>query len=518
MAATTAPAPASLRSAASQSLAALAVFLINMTTGLSVGWSSPGWSKLTEPDAAGPGFVLDLDEASWVVAIYDVGIPVGSVLAGVLLGSCGRRGTLMLAPLLVLASSALTAAARSSAALLAARVLVGVSFGLDLSCSSLYLGEIASRDMRGKLCTFTTSCVFVGVLVEYCVGPYVSFFAQALLPVPFALLSLLLLVFWAPESPYFLATRGRAEDMRRALARMRGLPAGRDPRAPQDPRVAAARAAVDREAEDILRAMEAERWRGRALWRTLLSSAGSRRGCLIVLFLCGTGPMVGTGSVVSYAQYLFRTTGTSLSAEMSAIVMCSVQVVAGLASSQVIDRAGRRPLLLVTALCNTCAMAAAGAFFFLRDALGDADAAARVTWLPLVSLMAFMVSTNLGTTTVPWVMIGELLPQQAKTFVPSLSVLGFSVVAFGTNKLFPVLGERVGLFLPFWIFGIWSVIVFVFTLFVVPETRGKSLLEVQALLEGGGGEPAKPLDTAPAVLDSEEWDDADGAGQARERW
>ncbi|XP_052132042.1 facilitated trehalose transporter Tret1-2 homolog [Frankliniella occidentalis] len=480
----------SVRSAASQSLAALAVFLINITSGMGVGWSSPGWSKLTEPDAgghAGPGFLLDLDEASWVVAIYDVGIPVGSVLAGVLLSSAGRRRTLMLAPLLVLCSSALTAAARSSAALNAARVLLGVSFGLDLSCSSLYIGEMASSDMRGKLCTFTTSLVFVGVLLEFAVGPYVSYFAQALLPVPFALLSLLLFLLWVPESPYFLATRGRAEDMRRALARLRGVRAGDR------------QAAVDREAEDILRAMEEDRRRTRALWRHLLSSAGSRRGCLIVLFLCGTGPMIGTGSLLSYAQYLFRTTGSALSAEMSAIIMCSVQVVAGVASSQVIDRAGRRPLLLVSALCNATAMAAAGAFFFLRDVLGEGDAAARLTWLPLASLMVFMVSTNLGTTTVPWVMIGELLPHQTKAFVPSLSVLGFSVVAFGTNKLLPVLGERVGLFLPFWLFGAWSIVVFFFTLFLVPETRGKTLLEVQAVLQG---DKALPKDAA--ALDPED--------------
>lgn len=328
----------SWRSAASQSLAALAVFLINITTGMGVGWSSPAWSKLTDPTARdGPGFLLDTDAASWVVAIYDVGIPVGSLLAGALLGSVGRRRTLMLAPVLVLASCSLTFAARSAAALNAARVLLGVSFGLDLSCSSLYIGELASRDMRGKLCTFTTSLVFVGVLLQYVIGPWVSFSAQALLPAPAAVLSLAVFLAWAPESPYFLATRGREGEMRRSLARLRG---GCDAR-------------VDKEADEILRAMGAgagggltaglasARPRGLLLaglapLRALFAlGAGGRRGCLIVLFLCGTGPMIGTGSLMSYAQYLFKTTGSALSAELSAIVMCSVQVVAGVASSQV---------------------------------------------------------------------------------------------------------------------------------------------------------------------------------------
>lgn len=474
----------SSRSALSQTLAASAVFLINITTGMGLGWSSPAWSKLTKPDPddpSGPGFALDTDAASWVVAIYDVGLPIGSVLAGALLGLLGRRRTLMLAPLMVLSSCALTFAARSSAALNAARVLLGVSFGLDLSCSSLYIGEIASSDMRGKLCTFTTSLVFVGVLLEYVIGPWVSFAQQALLPVAPALLSLAVFAFWAPESPYYLASRGRGEEMRRALARLRGLSSKDAANG-----LAQQRAGVDVEAADILRGMEEDRRRQRNLWRTLVTNPGNRRGCIIVLFLCGTGPMIGTGSLLSYAQYLFGTTGSALSAEMSAIVMCTVQCAAGVASSQVIDRAGRRPLLLCSAVCNAVAMAAAGAFFFLKDALHQDAAAASITWLPLASLMVFMVSTNLGTTTVPWVMIGELLPQQSKTLVPSLSVLAFSVVAFATNKLLPVLGERVGLFVAFWAFGIWSLVVFAFTWFLVPETRGKTLLQVQALLVGGG--------------------------------
>ncbi|KAJ1528838.1 hypothetical protein ONE63_007212 [Megalurothrips usitatus] len=480
----------SLRSAASQSLSALAVFLINVTTGMGLGWSSPAWAKLTEVGAGGradAGFLLDVNEASWVVAVYDVGIPVGSVLAGLLLGSLGRRRTLMLSPLLVLAASALTFEARSSAALIAARVLMGTSFGLDLSCSSLYIGEIAHSDTRGKLCTFTTSLVFVGVLAEFVIGPYVAYPTQALLPVAPALLSLAVFLLWAPESPYFLASRGRVDEMRRALARLRGVSAGQHS------------AAVDKEAEDILRATESGKRRSRAPWRNLVSltDRGARRGCLIVLFLCGTGPMVGTGSVVAYGEYLFKTTGSGLSADMSAIVMCSVQVLAGVASSQVIDRAGRRPLLLGTALVNACAMAGAGVFFFIKDALGKPDAAAHISWLPLASLMLFMVSTNLGTTTVPWVMIGELLPQQSKALVPSLSVLAFSVVAFATNKLLPVLGQHVGLYLPFWAFGAWSVLVFFFTLILVPETRGKTLLEVQAMLQG------KPADGSLSHQDAE---------------
>ncbi|XP_052123633.1 facilitated trehalose transporter Tret1-like [Frankliniella occidentalis] len=487
-------AASSARSVASQSLAAFAVLLINITSGMGLGWPSPAWIKLTEPAASdnhtgGPGFILDVDEASWVVALYDTGIPLGSVLAGLLLSSAGRRRTLMLAPLLVMSSCALAATASSSTPLKVARVLHGMSFGMEMSLSSLYIGEMTSSDMRGKLCTFTSSLVFVGVLIEYIIGPYVSYLAQALLPVPFALLSLVLCLVWVPESPYFLAARGRHEEMHRALARLRGLRAG--DRHPD----------VDGEAEEILRFTEQDRRRKRIQWRHLLSSAGSRRGCLIVLFLCGTAPLTGTGCLLAYAEYMFRTTGSALPSEIAAIIMSSVQVAAGVASSQVIDRAGRRPLLLVSSLCNAGAMVVAGIFFFLRDALGNNEAASHITWLPLAALMVFMVSNNLGTTTVPWVMIGELLPLQVKAFIPSLSVLGFSIVAFSANKLLPVLVERVGLFLPFWTFGAWSIVIFVFTFFMVPETRGKTLLEVQALLEG---DKAKLRHQEATALDPED--------------
>ncbi|KAE8746704.1 hypothetical protein FOCC_FOCC006567 [Frankliniella occidentalis] len=409
-------AASSARSVASQSLAAFAVLLINITSGMGLGWPSPAWIKLTEPAASdnhtgGPGFILDVDEASWVVALYDTGIPLGSVLAGLLLSSAGRRRTLMLAPLLVMSSCALAATASSSTPLKVARVLHGMSFGMEMSLSSLYIGEMTSSDMRGKLCTFTSSLVFVGVLIEYIIGPYVSYLAQALLPVPFALLSLVLCLVWVPESPYFLAARGRHEEMHRALARLRGLRAG--DRHPD----------VDGEAEEILRFTEQDRRRKRIQWRHLLSSAGSRRGCLIVLFLCGTAPLTGTGCLLAYAEYMFRTTGSALPSEIAAIIMSSVQVAAGVASSQV------------------------------------------------------------------------------KAFIPSLSVLGFSIVAFSANKLLPVLVERVGLFLPFWTFGAWSIVIFVFTFFMVPETRGKTLLEVQALLEG---DKAKLRHQEATALDPED--------------
>lgn len=149
-----------------------------------------------------------------------------------------------------------------------------------------------------------------------------------------------------------------------------------------------------------------------------------------------------------------------------------------------IDRAGRRPLLLCSSVCNALAMAAAGAFFFLRDALHQDDAAASTTWLPLASFVAFMISSNLGTTTVPWVMMGELLPQHHKTPVSTLTVLIVSVGRFATIKLLPAVGESLGLFVVFWAFGLWALVVFAFTMIMVPETRGKTLLQVQALLQG----------------------------------
>lgn len=149
------------------------------------------------------------------------------------------------------------------------------------------------------------------------------------------------------------------------------------------------------------------------------------------------------------------------------------------AASTMVDRAGRRILLLLSASIMGLCLAILGLYFALKNRGDDVP---NIGWLPLICVAVFIVMFSLGFGPLPWMMMGELFASNVKGAASSIAVCAnwtlVFIVTFSFGKLIDWMGEH----WTFWLFAIICCIATVFIYFVVPETKGKTLTEIQRIL------------------------------------
>lgn len=172
--------------------------------------------------------------------------------------------------------------------------------------------------------------------------------------------------------------------------------------------------------------------------------------------------------------------GAPLSPATCSVLLVAINIAAVLVSMPVVERAGRRTILAGSAFGNAAALAVLAGFLAARDLLG-ADVSG-VAWLPLASLAAYMASTGMGIVTLPHVLASELLPQRAKASVAPLAGALIALSAFVLHKSFFAVGGALGYAVPFAFFAAYNLGYALFVVTRVPETKGKTLAQVQDML------------------------------------
>lgn len=158
-----------------------------------------------------------------------------------------------------------------------------------------------------------------------------------------------------------------------------------------------------------------------------------------------------------------------------------MQVVATFVSTLVVDKLGRRVLLLASSSVMAICTILLGVYFYLQDSNKDVSS---IGWLPIVALVVFIVMFSLGMGPVPWMMIGELFATDIKGFAGSLSGTCNWLLAFVVTFTFASMRTGMGNGPTFWLFSGLTILGFVFVYFLVPETKGKSLSDIQVILSG----------------------------------
>jgi len=191
---------------------------------------------------------------------------------------------------------------------------------------------------------------------------------------------------------------------------------------------------------------------------------------------------------------LFQSAGSSIDPETQTIIVGVIQVVITFISTLVVDRLGRRILLMLSDGIMAICTLLLGIFFYLKTET-DEDTS-NLGWLPLTSVCVFIVMFSLGYGPIPWMMVGELFAPQIKGFASSLSCILNWILAFLVTKFYSDLANAFGTHTTFWIFAVISAIGTVFVFFLVPETKGKTLDEIQRELGGSASS------TSAATVDS----------------
>ncbi|XP_034108147.1 facilitated trehalose transporter Tret1-2 homolog isoform X1 [Drosophila nasuta] len=444
-----------------QYVAALAAAGGAFAAGTLLGWTSPSEKEITDGDAY--SFDVNDEQFSWVGAFMTLGAAVVCIPIGFLINFIGRKWTMLLLVLPFVLGWALLIWAQNVVMMYIARFILGIAGGAFCVTAPMYTGEISQKDIRGTLGSFFQLMITIGILFVYGVGSGLNVFWMSivcgLLPIIFGII-----FFFMPESPTYLVSKNRSEAAIKSIQWLRGKEYDYAPEMEELHQ-------IDRE----IREQEVNIWA--ALTRPVTIKAMS-----ISLGLMFFQQVSGINAVIFYSAGIFTAAKTGINESMSTILIGVMQVVATFVSTLVVDKLGRRILLLASGIVMALSTTAIGVYFFLKDQ--DEAQVENLGWLPVTSLCVFIIMFSIGFGPVPWLMMGELFATDIKGFAGSIAGTTNWVLAFIITKTFKNLTDGLGTGGTFWLFAGLTVVGIVFVFFIVPETKGKSLNEIQQELAG----------------------------------
>ena len=402
---------------------------------------------------------------SWVT----LGALFGALVAGDLADRLGRRITILLAAGLFVAGALLESLAPGTAVLVVGRLVVGFGVGVASVAAPLYAAEQAPTHLRGRFVSTYQLAITIGIFVAYFVDQQLTNGDRwrVMLGVS-AVPGVLLLVAMAPmpESPRWLIGAGRRRDATAALTKVR----------PD----------IDVEAtldtmEEAARQENAEK----ATWGEVFARA-VRKPLAIAVGLAVAQQITGINAIIYYADTIFAKAGFATPADQAAATTWAVggvNVLATFIAVAYVDRFGRRPLLLAGLVGMGAALTTVGiAFHFMDDVdtsgagAGGPSTAGIVT---LVALVVFIASFAFSLGPVVWTVINEVFPGRVRGRAVAFATAVNWGAAFLVSQFFLTLLDWLGSSVTFWLFAAFAAIAFVWIWRKVPETKGRSLEEIE---------------------------------------
>ncbi|XP_069687135.1 facilitated trehalose transporter Tret1-like [Periplaneta americana] len=442
-----------------QLLLAMAASLGYMTTGLVRGFSSPGVPSMQQ---ISPHLVPNDNAVSWISSIPPVGAFVGSLCAGPLMQLGGCRRTLMLSSPLWVTGWLLIALGNTYEIILFARILTGFCVGLVTPSTAVYVSECSHAEIRGVLGCLPALFMATGILLSYVMGAWLPWnqlaWASAIFPA-----LLLIVMIPLPESPAWLLSRGRIEDAEKSMKWLHHPPRNPETESP----------VYIISSEEIVSNQKGAFSINEVFRRPVLFPFA------LTFVLLIFQQVSGIDAIIFYTVSIFHSAGSQVNDHLATIIVGLVQLVANFLSLFVVDRAGRKPLLIGSGALMCVALAALSTHFYLQEN----NMAEGLGLLPLISLMVFMVGFSLGYCSIPFLLMGELIPEKQRSFLSSIAGslnLGMTFIVIKTyHDLMTSIGKD-GTFM------LYSAVCFsscIFVYFLVPETKGKSLIEIEEIFE-----------------------------------
>lgn len=191
----------------------------------------------------------------------------------------------------------------------------------------------------------------------------------------------------------------------------------------------------------------------------------------------GFQQLTGYIAIIFYSKTIFEQSNNFISSNTASIIYAAVQVVLSIFSSFIVDISGRRPLLIISLVGSSFSLFGNGAFLYLKNCT-DVDISS-FSFIPLLALVSYIIMFSIGLVTIPFVIIGEMFPTNVKAFASCVLEIYFAVLVTIVSKFFHWSSNSFGMHVPFLSFAVFSLVGVFFVIFVVPETKGKTLEEIQ---------------------------------------
>lgn len=407
-------------------------------------------------------FSLSATMEEIVVSSVLVGAIFGAVIGGALTGRFGRRGMIILAGIIFTVTAIGTALAPTVTWLIAARVVSGIAIGIASFISPMYIAELVPSKVRGSLVAVNMLAITTGIVVAYLVDYAFSgmhgwryMFGLAAIP------SIILVIgMWRlPDSPRWLISKSRVEEARRVLQRVR---TGSD----VNPEIVVIQKSMEKQGVDGMKG---------------LFQPSLRMPMIVGLGLAIFQQITGINTVIYYAPTIFKFVGIAATgpAILAGAALTMVMWICHVLAIFLLDRVGRRPLLLVGVAGQIIGLATLGAAFQFQQL------ATLKSYVAIGGLVIYVACFAFGLGPIFWLLISEIYPLKVRGAAMSAVTVTNWALNLAVAVTFLTLVGILGHAGTFWLYGVIAVGAWVFLYLLVPETKGKSLEQIEEHWQAG---------------------------------
>ena len=402
----------------------------------------------------------------WVMGSAVLGCLLGVVISGTLADRYGRKFLLLTASLIFIVAAVGTGAVNNITWFIFYRILGGVGIGIASNVSPMYIAEVSPTSVRGKFVSINQLTIVLGILAAQLTNWLIAepvapgedilsswngqygwrwmFWAGAI-PATFFFAT----VFFIPESPRWLANQLRYEKAESILSRIGGIEFAKQ-------EMSEIKAAVQTVKEKVK--------------YDLLFKGSMPKLLFIGVVIAALQQWCGINVIFNYAQEIFSGAGYGVSGILLNIVVTGItNVIFTFVGMYTVDRLGRRPLLLFGFIGLTCTYIVLGACYYFE-----------VTGIAILCLVITAIACYaMSLAPVIWVVISEIFPTRVRGVAMAIATFSLWTACFVLTYTFPLLNKAMGVSGTFWLYAIICVIGFFFVRKMLPETKGKSLEEIE---------------------------------------
>ncbi|MEV5542878.1 sugar porter family MFS transporter [Saccharopolyspora shandongensis] len=388
-----------------------------------------------------------------VVSSLLIGATLGALVSGRLADTFGRRKVLLGTSAVFAIGAVLAGLAPDETVLVLGRVVLGLAIGPASAVVPLYIAEMVPADERGALVNFNQLMITIGIVVSYVVGflyaPVEGWrWMLGLAVVPALLLGVGML--FLPETPRNLVSRNLLDQARAVLRSIHG------------------KADVDGELSEIIAVGEQQRQMSSA--RGLLRDRAMRPMLITGVGLAVFSQIAGVNTIIYFAPSVLENSGFGASGSILAQVGIGlINVVLTVVAMTLIDRMGRRPMVISAFAGMGISMAVLGVAYLLPSQTGG------VSWFVLGCMACYIAFFAFGVGTVLWLVIAEIYPLRVRGAAVGMAAMAVWLANFVVSLTFPLLIAGVGASITFWIFALVCALATAFCVRSIPETKRRSL-------------------------------------------
>lgn len=405
----------------------------------------------------GKSFQLSTLDLEIIVSGVLAGAAAGALAGGRLADLFGRRRLLIATAVIFAAGALICALAPTVGVLIFGRIVVGLGIGLSSGSVPVYISEVSPAEARGWQVSVFQLAITIGILLAYLVDYAFAgiqswrwMFAVAVVPATIFAVGM----YFLPESPRWLARNGEPGVARAVLTRIRGTDN------------------VDAELSEIETSLSRSSERGRF---SDLFHASVRPALVVGIGLAIFQQVTGINTVIYYAPMIIQSAGISSAsgAILATAGIGGVNVLMTIVSMWLIDRVGRRPLLLVGISGMIVTLGALGYVFRLSGHSGA------LAWLAVISMMVYVASFAISLGPVFWLLISEIYPLKIRSSSEGFCATSNWAANLVVTLTFLSLVGWIGASKTFWLYGLLAVASWIFSFALVPETKGRTLEQIE---------------------------------------